>query len=667
MNRLAGETSPYLLQHKDNPVHWYAWGEAAFAQARQSGKPILLSVGYAACHWCHVMAHESFEDESIAALMNARFVNIKVDREERPDVDALYQNALALMGTQGGWPLTMFLTPTGEPFWGGTYFPPESRYGRPGFPEVLLGIAETYAKAPDKVQDNVHRLRRALENMASQEPGSGFAPTLIERAASELLSQVDTTHGGLMGAPKFPQAATFDFLWRAWKRSGNPAYRAAVTHTLDRMAKGGIYDHLGGGFARYATDAMWLVPHFEKMLYDNALLVDLMTLVWPETRSRLLSRRIDETVGWMLREMRGPSGAFTASLDADSEGHEGRFYTWTAAEIDAVLGVEAPAFKAAYAVDAEGNWEDGRNILHRLEAKDEDEARFDIARLRLLSARDRRVRPGRDDKVLADWNGMAIAAIAQAGWVFDRADWISEAIDSYKAVVRDLAIEDRLVHSWCAGKPGAPGLIDDYAQMARAALVLHELSGAESFLDHAKAWVAAADRHHWDVVDGGYFHSADSTTDLLLRSKPLFDSATPSANAVMTQVLAKLFHVTGQESYRERATAALAAQSGAAERMFPALVSAMIGQELLADPWHIIVAGEPHAADTYALVQEVLGASLPNRIFAQVGPGAQLPRHHPAFGKGLVDGKATAYLCRNATCSAPLTDAKALREALGAR
>ena len=415
-NRLCRETSPYLLQHQDNPVHWWAWGPEALAEAKRTGKPILLSVGYAACHWCHVMAHESFEDAETARVMNDLFVNIKVDREERPDVDAIYMAALHELGEQGGWPLTMFLTSDAEPFWGGTYFPKESRYGRPAFAQVLKEIARIYREEQGKVRQNADALKDRLapkfeEGGPDAIPGDAALADLARR----LLQLVDPTHGGIRGAPKFPQVQFFNFLWRAGLRYGLPNPLQAVELTLAHIAQGGIYDHLGGGFARYSVDERWLVPHFEKMLYDNALLLELMTEVWRETKSPLFATRVSETVDWLLREMVTEEGGFASSLDADSEGEEGKFYVWSLAEIEEVLGacrmrVSSPKI---YDVTPEGNFE-GHTILNRinsLELRDAaTEARLTLMRKKLLARRASRVRPGFDDKVLADWNGLMIAA-----------------------------------------------------------------------------------------------------------------------------------------------------------------------------------------------------------------------------------------------------------------
>ena len=516
-NRLGEETSPYLLQHKDNPVHWQAWGPEALAQAKAEQKPILLSVGYAACHWCHVMAHESFESEATAALMNDLYVSIKVDREERPDLDAIYQSALALLGQQGGWPLTMFLTPDGHPFWGGTYFPPEQRWGRPGFPQVLRAIADTYHSDPDKVATNVAALQEALGKLALPEAGESIGPEILDRIAERLLQEVDLVHGGIGGAPKFPQMPIFELFWRAWKRGGDARYREAVDITLRRMCQGGIYDHLGGGFSRYATDAEWLVPHFEKMLYDNAALLDLLALVWQESRKPLYEQRIREIVAWLLREMLTPAEpiagrrAFASALDADSEGVEGKFYVWTEAEIDEVLGADAPLFKQHYDVRPEGNWEE-HTILNRsarpLLMDDATEAALAGSRAKLLARRDGRIRPGFDDKVLADWNGLMIAALARAGALFGEPAWIEAASAAFDFVRQEMTVEGRLRHSWRLGRARHPATLDDYANMSRAALALSEATGDKRYVAAAEGWVAILDTQYWDSAGGGYFFTA---------------------------------------------------------------------------------------------------------------------------------------------------------------
>ncbi|HCP01487.1 MAG TPA: thioredoxin domain-containing protein, partial [Rhodospirillaceae bacterium] len=432
-NLLAKETSPYLLQHADNPVHWYPWGEAALAKARAEQKPILLSIGYADCHWCHVMAHESFEDETTATVMNRLFINIKVDREERPDLDVIYQGALSLMGEQGGWPLTMFCTPEGKPFWGGTYFPPRAGFGRPGFPDLLEHIDKIYRNEREKVESNTGAILGALAEMTHPKPGVAPGPEEITALANLLADQVDARHGGFGTAPKFPQCGVLQLIWA----HGSNLAKAKVALTLDRMAQGGIYDHLGGGFARYSTDAAWLVPHFEKMLYDNAQLLTLYAQAWRRTRNPLYQQRAEETVGWLLREMTHPNGGFYSTLDADSDGAEGKFYVWSEAQIDAALGAGAATFKAAYDVRPEGNW-DGHNILNRSHnpaLKDEaTEAQLAAARAALFEVRAPRVRPALDDKILTDWNGLMIGALVEAAMTFARPDWLDAADNAYRFV-----------------------------------------------------------------------------------------------------------------------------------------------------------------------------------------------------------------------------------------
>jgi uncharacterized protein len=668
LNRLGEETSPYLLQHKDNPVHWQGWSEAMLAAAKAADKPILLSIGYAACHWCHVMAHESFENTEIAERMNALFVNVKVDREERPDLDQIYQHALALMGEQGGWPLTMFLTPAGEPFWGGTYFPPEQRWGRPGFPQVIEAMSDAYARDRDKVTKNVAVLREALQRLGRPERGGPITPKQLDPIAERLLREVDQINGGIGTAPKFPQTGIFELLWRAWKRTGQAPYRDAVVKALDAMCQGGIYDHLGGGFSRYSTDARWLVPHFEKMLYDNAELVDLLTLVWQETRKPLYLQRIEETLDWVRREMLTPEGGFASSLDADSEHEEGKFYVWSESEVDATLGEHAPLFKRYYDVGAEGNWE-GHSILNRLKtpalADAETEHELRQCRALLLQARDGRVRPGLDDKVLADWNGLMIAAMANAGLVFERPAWIALARGAFGFVGRHMAEPDqRLLHSWRGGRTRHPASVDDYANLCRAALALHEATGEDDLLIQARDWLATLDRYYWDSAGGGYFFAANDTQGLVARPKTAADSAVPAGNGTMVGVLSRLSMLTGEEAYLRRAEAILETFSGEIGRNFFPLATLLNNVELLTKPLQIVLVGESGTAAFDLLRRAVYDVSLPNRVVVCLSPGGTLPIDHPASGKGLVDGKPAAYFCEGTICSLPVTDPKTLLETL---
>ena len=670
LNQMGGETSPYLLQHKDNPVHWQTWGKAAFARARAEGKPVMLSIGYAACHWCHVMARESFENPEIAELINRLVVPVKVDREERPDLDQIYQGALAAMDQNGGWPLTLFLTPDGAPFWGGTYFPPSSRYGRPGFPDVLTQVAETYRSRPETVARAAAQLGERLAALGQVRSGGPIQAASVDTIAERLLRVVDPVFGGLGEAPKFPQCPAFELVWRAWLRTGERRYQAAVVLTLTRMSQGGIYDHLGGGFARYATDPEWLVPHFEKMLYDNAQLIELLTLVWQDTGSPLFALRVGETIEWLVREMVTAGGAFAGTLDADSEHEEGRFYVWTTEEVDRVLGPGADRFRAVYDVTPYGNWE-GATILNRryaLELGDPaEEAHLCELRGKLLAARADRVRPARDDKVLADWNGLAIAALARAAMAFERPDWLAAAELAFGRVCALLGEGDRLRHSWCAGRAGCTGTLDDYAALAGAALALHEATARPDYLEQARRWEAVADRRFWDTKQGGYFFTADDAEPTILRSRNGFDGATPNGNALMVGVLARLHYLTGTGGYRDRAEAVVRAFSGDLAHNALALATLLNQAEFLNRAVVVTLVGPTDHPDTQALRRVVTAASLPDRVMVTLAPGAVVSADHPAHGKGMVGGRPTAYICVGQTCGPPHTEADGLLAALSAR
>jgi uncharacterized protein YyaL (SSP411 family) len=672
-NRLGRETSPYLLQHKDNPVHWWAWGPEALAEARRTGKPILLSVGYAACHWCHVMAHESFENADTAAQMNELFVNIKVDREERPDIDAIYMRALASLGEQGGWPLTMFLDSEARPFWGGTYFPPEPRFGRPSFRHVLAEVARIYREEPDKVGHNAGMLVKALQQhggSAAGSPAPGLTDAGISALAGPMVRAVDARSGGLAGAPKFPQWSFFWLTWRLAIRYGDAAALQAVDTTLTNICQGGIYDHLGGGFARYAVDERWLVPHFEKMLYDNALLIDLMTEVYRETGSELYKTRIVETVDWLKREMIADGGGFAASLDADSEGEEGKFYVWSETEIEQVLGVdEANLFGEVYDVTRTGNWE-GHTILNRLGSLDllppEEEATLAAMRAKLLARRAGRVRPGWDDKVLADWNGLAIAALAHAARVFARPDWLEMARTAFHFVLTRMEKDERLIHSFRDGRAQAPATASDYANMTWAAIRLHLATGDATYLGTAERWAAVIDERYWVAEPGGYAFTADDTPDVIVRLRAAHDDAVPNANGIMLSNLVALHLLTGKPRYLEWAEAIPKAFAGdIARNTFGhcGLIAAAL--DLIA-PQHVVVIepATPGAAPgNTPMARAMLDVSLPGAVEQVVEPGETLP--NPALtGKSAIGGRPTAYACLGPQCSLPVTEPDALVDLL---
>jgi uncharacterized protein YyaL (SSP411 family) len=657
-NLLAGEASPYLLQHKDNPVHWRPWGQAALDEARRDNKPVLLSIGYAACHWCHVMAHESFENRDIAALMNRLFVNIKVDREERPDVDQIYMAALHELGEQGGWPLTMFLTPEGEPVWGGTYFPPTARYGRPGFPDVLQEVARLFREEPGKIDAN----RKLLRDRLSRPPETASLAldrSLLDTASARLLSLMDAQSGGIRGAPKFPQAGLLELLWRAGQRTGDSAYRDAVLLTLRMIAAGGIYDHIGGGFARYSVDSRWLVPHFEKMLYDNAQLIELYAYAHLATGDPLFRVRIDETIAWLEREMLVEDGVYAASLDADSEGDEGRFYVWTHAEVLDVLGAdEGRFFAAAYDVTPDGNWE-GASIPNRLASlqlgDDQTEARLARSRARLLARRATRVRPARDDKILTDWNGLAIAALATAGMLLPRRNWIDIAIRTYRRLLSLMWRDGRLAHSYRKRKRVFPGLATDYADLIKAALALHAATLAPRYLADAERLAASLRDRHWDADHPGYFLSADDADALIVRPRSNVDEATPSANAVMGVNLMRLWRLTGKDRYRRDLDDLLAASAGTVAANLFASAGTLNALDARLNAVDIVVVRSA-GTDPGPLLDAVRSRWTHNLVLSVHDDVALLPEIHPAAGKTAIAGKPSVYVCRGETCSLPVTE-----------
>ena len=654
-NRLSDATSPYLLQHAHNPVDWWQWGPEALATAKRENKPILLSVGYAACHWCHVMAHESFEDEATAKVMNALFVNIKVDREERPDIDQIYMNALHLLGEHGGWPLTMFLTPKGEPVWGGTYFPKASRYGRPAFTDLLREVARLFREEPGKIEQNRKALLARLAEKARPAGKVVIGLKELDAAAGQVGNMFDPVNGGLRGAPKFPQPAMLEMLWRAGMRTGEAPFFETVEHTLERMSEGGIYDHLGGGFSRYSVDERWLVPHFEKMLYDNAQLLELLALAFQRSGNMLFRDRAVETVGWLQREMTTGEGAFAASLDADSEGEEGKFYVWSKREIEEVLGPEnAALFAAHYDVSEGGNFE-GHNILNRLNSLPRSmdvAAKLAMLRAMLHKKREGRVRPGLDDKVLADWNGLMIAALVNAGVILDEPGWLTMARRAFDFIAREMTRNDRLGHSWRAGQLVFPGLASDFAATIRAALALYEATGERGYLDKALGWQRALDAHYADRDTGGYYLTADDAEGLLLRPHATQDDATPNPNAVAAQNLIRLAVLSGDDAWREKADRLIEGiLSAAAQNLFGhvALLNAL---DLRLRGAEIVVTGSH--AERFA--QAALKRPFLERIVLRAPTAADLPASHPAQAKLAAAPEGAAFICVGETCSLPVTD-----------
>ena len=667
-NELKDAASPYLIQHKDNPVHWRMWGLAALDEAKRLDRPILLSIGYAACHWCHVMAHESFEDEEVAAVMNELFVNVKVDREERPDLDQVYMSALHALGEQGGWPLTMFLTPEGEAFWGGTYFPKEARYGRPGFVSVLRQIARIYRAEPEKVAKNVAALRNAL--LATKPtPASGeITRATLDHYAKRLQGSFDPVNGGLRGAPKFPNPPILELLWRHATRNRDAISRGAVLHTLRQMCRGGIYDQLGGGFARYSVDERWLVPHFEKMLYDNAQLLELLSLAFRETGEAIFEAAVRDTVAWLGREMRVEGGAFCASLDADSEGVEGKFYVWRYEEIEETLGPDDAAFFARhYDAHPDGNWADEHHdaaviILNRLKgepAAAQDERRVARLRAKLLERRSLRQRPSLDDKVLADWNGLAIAALVNAGLSFGEPFWIEMARAAFGFIIGHMLRQEddggvRLGHSYRKGMLVFPGIASDYAAMMRAALALAEASAldeARRLCDLAKSFAAALEKHHVDGRTGYLAIAADDARDVVIRLQPTVDEAVPNAHGLYAQALLKLASLSGDAKMRERADRLIATLDSAMLTNPYGHASLLNAIDQRLGEVEIVILGE--GEESGALRDAALGTPFLNRtvrLAAMTAGSEQFPEiaAHPR-------DKPAAFACTEGRCSLPAT------------
>ena len=660
-NRLAHEASPYLRQHADNPVDWFAWGEEAFARANERNVPIHLSIGYAACHWCHVMAHESFEDPQMARLMNERFVNIKVDRQERPDVDEVYQNVVQMMGESGGWPLTVFLTPRREPFFAGTYFPPTDRNGRPGFERVLLALSEAWSRQDGKLLLNVEQFRSGFSELDRivfahpREPRSDL-PLAAARAFAE---HTDPVYGGLRGAPKFPNPSCLDLMLRVYARVREPALLDAVRLTLDRMRAGGIYDHLGGGFARYSVDERWAVPHFEKMLYDNGQLVRLYADGYRLTGDASWRLVLDETIEYALRDLAHPLGAFFASEDADSEGEEGRFYVWTPEQVVAVLGEQDGAFACrVLGVTAHGNFEGGRSVLHRaVEPDAADEGRFADARARLLAARGQRVRPGRDENVIASWNALMIEGLCAAYQATGNERFVAAARTAADFLNERMRMPDGGVYRvWRDGVARVGGFLDDYAALANALVDLYECCFEPAYLRRAGELADHILEKFWD--DGLYFTASDAET-LVHRPRAPYDHAWPSGTSSAVFALLRLHELTAKAIYRERAEHVLDQLAPAAAGNAFGFSHLLAAMELARQaPPTIVFAGEP--AQLRPLVQAVHRAYVPGRVLA-------LARHVPAGADRLpVDGKAAAYVCREQTCRAPVTAPADLLEELRA-
>jgi uncharacterized protein len=671
-NRLIHETSPYLLQHAHNPVDWYPWGAEALARARAEDRPILLSIGYSACHWCHVMERESFENPGIAALMNELFVNIKVDREERPDLDSIYMTAVQAMTGHGGWPMTVFLTPDGAPFYGGTYYPPEDRGHHPGFPRVLTGVAEAYRSRRGDVEKNADQMRAALQRRIVPPQAGPLTPELLDQATQNILAHIDWQEGGLGGAPKFPQPMSLEFLLRSYVRAGSQRALDAAVLSLDKMAAGGIYDHLGGGFHRYAVDGVWLVPHFEKMLYDNAQLARVYLQAYLVTGMPRYRQVVEETLGYVRREMTHPDGGFYSTQDADSEGEEGKFFVWTVDEVDGLLGPEdGPLFRAYFDITAAGNFEH-RNILHTAESLETVAARMGVTPERLaaavergrpilFAAREQRIHPGRDEKVLTAWNGMMLRAFAEAGAALERADYVEVATRNAEFVLRALWQDGRLLRTWKDGRVKLNGYLEDHANYADALIALYETTFEPRWLDAARMIADVILEKFSDRELGGFYDTADDHEQLVTRPKEIFDNATPSGTSVAADLLQRLALLTDDRRYAEaaeRVVTALGAVVAQHPTSFGRLACAL--DFAVGRPREIAIIGSASAMATRALKRAVFGRFIPNRVVAGAeapGQGAAIPLLQD---RPLRDGQPTAYVCEGYVCQTPVTDPEAL-------
>jgi uncharacterized protein len=682
-NRLANETSPYLLQHKDNPVDWYPWGEEALKRAREEDKPVLLSVGYSACHWCHVMERESFEDDETARMMNEHFVNIKVDREERPDIDSIYMAAVQALTRHGGWPMTVFLTPDGAPFYGGTYFPPVPSRGMPSFQQLLLSVADAYENRRDEVMQSAESVREYLRaSTGAVMPEAESAGTeLLDRAGAALLSQLDRRFGGFGGAPKFPQAMNLEVLLRHHHRTGDRSALDGVELTLRQMANGGIYDQLGGGFARYSVDAYWLVPHFEKMLYDNALLSRLYLETYQATGDAFYRRIAEETLDYVLRDMTSEEGGFYSAEDADSEGEEGKFYVWTPDELEEALGPEDAGLAARYwDVTERGNFE-GKNILHVPRPPEAVADEFGLSpeelwerilkiRAKLFAAREERVRPGRDEKVLAAWNGLMLRSFALAARITGREDYRDAAVQNATFLVEKLKEDGRIHRSYKDGRARFNGYLEDYAMVADGLVALYEATFETRWLVEADTLFDAVSELFWDGEKRAFYDTPADHEELVTRPRDVYDNAAPSGTSVATEVLLKLALLLDRNDYRQLAEDVLEELGGGMEKVPGAFGRLLCALDFsTSEPREVAVVGDPDAPDTEALLKAVYEDYLPNKVVAgraqdddEAGGLIPLLAQRPAR-----EGKATAYVCVHYACQTPTTDPEELSRQLGVR
>jgi uncharacterized protein len=669
-NRLIQETSPYLKQHAHNPVDWYPWGSEALQRAKREDKPILLSIGYSACHWCHVMERESFENEEIAKVMNEHFVNIKVDREERPDLDTIYMNYVQMTTGSGGWPMTVFLTPNQVPFFGGTYFPPDDRYGRPGFPKLLLAVADAYRNKKEEIESHGPEVLKSLQQMNDMPVSAGKLNAKILDSAFEILAQrFDWTHGGFDGAPKFPGSMNLAFCLRSHVRAGQRSARDFVELSLEKMARGGMYDQLGGGFHRYSVDDHWLVPHFEKMLYDNALLSRLYLEAYQLTGKLLYRRIVEEILDYVKREMTSPEGGFYSTQDADSEGEEGKFFVWAPGEIDKILGErEGSLFCRYYDVTPRGNFE-GKNILnvpHSLEevAKevgihpDELSGILERGRQRLFQEREKRVKPHRDEKVLTSWNGLMMVSFAEASTVLAREDYLEVARKNAEFLLSNMCRQKKILRTYKDGQAKLNGYLEDYSNLVEGLIALYQATGERFWLDESIAFTDVMLEQFWDEMGAGFYLTGRDHEKLIARIKDVYDNATPAGSSVAVFNLLKLALLSGNRTYRDKAEANLERMTAPLGR-YPGGFGYLLGAAdfYLGPVREIAVVGKTEDPQTRKLLNAIYRQYLPNKVIALLDPGDKGATKLPLLeGKTLVHGRPAVYVCQNYACKAPVTD-----------
>ena len=663
-NLLNKETSPYLLQHKDNPVNWYPWSEEAFKKAKSENKPVLLSVGYAACHWCHVMAHESFEDEETAKLMNREFINIKLDREERPDLDSIYQNALALLGQQGGWPLTMFLSSNKKPFWGGTYFPKEPKYGMPAFKDVLTSIAKSYASDQDAIIKNQTLIFKALSKLDTSNPIETNIEKFIVAAENNIIENCDLRHGGLNGAPKFPQLFIYDFLLNLYQQDQDEKKLNIITSTLDNICSGGIFDHVAGGISRYSVDELWLVPHFEKMLYDNAQLLLLLNKFYITTHQSAYKQKAEQIANWIISEMQDKDGGYYAALDADSEGVEGKFYIWSYVELKNILKDDLKFFCSIFNVTEEGNWE-GNIVLSRykqLHINEEEEARVQLLLDKLAQYRKKRIKPQLDDKILVDWNGLTIEAMAYTGKVLNNNKYLKSAERAFSFIFDKMFVQNKLYHSNCMGINKHLGMLDDYVHLTKAALMLYETTSKYYYLEQSILLTKCILDYFFNK-SGGFYTNSDDQKDVILKNIQYFDNVTPNSNAVLLSIFSKISLVTSDKKYVQLYEDLISKISKKISNQYLGSTSFLKNFSLIKTAKLLIIAGK-NKDQNEIIHQRIYEHYLDNIMIIVIDKKSKLDVKFSFYKDINIEDQTLIYICKDNTCSLPFTDVNLLKKYL---